>query len=559
LELDRAFLLAAISQVQVPMMAADPTGQILMVNAAWAEFHPVPPSNVDFEIWVRQFKFFDARGIHPMPAELSPLSRLIRGEVVKDYEYSVMSKTGELRFRRSSGVQIKDANGAVIGLVMVLHDITKQRHLQNELERRAQTDSLTGLANQVSLLMQLKEMLRNVAQPVTVLLCDVDRFKWVNDAFGHSVGDKLIFEIGQRIQEAVGTRGTVGRLGGDEFVVITDSCATASAQHALVEHIRTSVGCELKIEGALFHISLSIGMASSSAAETTPESLLRDADTAMYRAKERGADVVAFDDVMRKTAKRRFEVRSEVETALEHHGFKLLYQPIIDTRRKCVVGAEALLRLHSKSGIGPAEFVPVAEASGLAERLDRWVIEEAGRQLQLWHSLIRDVPFYMACNVSARSIASTHWTREVLAVATAAAAHRLHIEMTETAMVNASQESLANLAALRSAGIEVGLDDFGTGYASLTHLRKMPISFLKIDRSFVTDIQGSGEDKAIVKAIVDMARALHLGTVAEGVECEGEAQALTEIGCDTQQGYFYDRPLEAEALSKILERQNNAH
>jgi diguanylate cyclase (GGDEF)-like protein len=564
-ELDSSYLLAVLSQAQVPMIVTDPDGRVLLANDAWSAFHPVPPANLPIADWLNQFEFLDARGLHRIPSTEAPLARVLRGEVVRDYEYSVVSKDGEVRFRRASGQQLRAADGGVIGTVVAMQDITGFKLLQDELERRALLDSLTGLANRALLLDRLQHALVRSERNdgcVTVMLCDLDRFKWVNDAFGHGLGDRLIIEVGRRISAVVRASDTVARLGGDEFVILAES----STDDDLIitdmpERIRAAVGAELRLDGAVLHPSISIGVATTRGARSSAETLLRDADTAMYRVKDDGGSgSMAFDESMRLDALRRVHVRSRIEHALTNNGFRLLYQPLVDAVTGRMVSVEALIRMTDDGPpLGPNEFVPVAEECGLIEDLDRFVLHEATRDLMAWMELCGDEPFAVGCNVSGRTIGSELWTKDALATASEVGPERLKIELTETALMRAGATALTNLADLRAAGLAVGLDDFGTGFASLTHLRTLPISFLKIDRSFVFNMDTSSNDRAIVQAIIQMATSLGLESVAEGVEEVAHATLLRQMGCTLLQGYLLSRPVPAERISEILQGQQQNH
>jgi diguanylate cyclase (GGDEF)-like protein len=555
--LDRDYLTAVLAQVQVPMIVTDLYGHVLMANDAWSAFHPVPPPDMALQEWLSQFRFFDRSGLSPLPFEQSPLFRVLEGETVKNYEYSVLSKDGELRFRSASGQQLLNTQGATIGAVLALHDITSQRRLQDELERRSLTDSLTGLANRALLVDRLHQALGRSERDggtVTVLLCDLDRFKWVNDAFGHPLGDRLLVEVGNRIKGAIRLTDTVARLGGDEFVVVTEEVSSAAEIEMFAQLIRAAVAEELLIDGAIFHPSLSIGVASTANANSSAETLLRDADTAMYQVKAGGGgSSMAFDDTMRSDALRRVEVRNQIERAIDSGAFKLLYQPIVDGASERLVGVEALIRIVGGSfDVGPDEFIPAAEEAGLIEQIDCWVLAEATQQLKRWLDAYPNRVFTVACNVSARTLASDVWTAQALRAAHELGPTRLKLELTETAMIRAGTNALTNIASLRKAGLAIGLDDFGTGYASLTHLRSMPISFVKIDRSFVSGLHANDGDRTIVLAIVQMAKALGLTVVAEGVELVAEAQVLQSMGCEYLQGYLFGRPLEAERICEML-------
>jgi diguanylate cyclase (GGDEF)-like protein len=555
-------LVAAIEQVHVPIIVTDASGHVLLANESWRTYHAVPAPDVPISEWMSQFHFFDAEGEQSISHEEAPVGRVMRGERVRDYEYSVLSKDGELRFRRANGHQLHDGSGNVVGAVFALHDITLQRRADAALNKRALYDSLTGLANRALLIDRLQQTLaRNQRDggSVAVLLCDLDRFKWVNDAFGHSLGDRLLIEISQRISSVVRHGDTVARLGGDEFVILTESPSDNPADRRLLElsqRIRDAVGHEIQLDGASFYPSLSIGIATSTRGQASTETLLRDADTAMYQAKEAGDGYASFDEAMRNRALRRVEVRRLIETAIERGRLSLHYQPIVESGTGRLVSVEALVRInHEDFVVGPSEFIPVAEDAGIVEPIDRWAMEEATRQLLAWRANGCDPTMAVACNVSARSLATESWTRTALDSAKLLGAAHLRVELTETAMIHATGSALHNIGRLREAGIALGLDDFGTGYASLTHLRTMPVSFIKVDRSFVAGLGVDANDTAIVDATMRMAAALGLDVVAEGVEDHVQRDMLEAFGCRRLQGFLYAKPLPGHAIDSILQAQ----
>ena len=557
-------LIAAIEQVHVPIVVTDALGHVVLANEAWRTYHPVPEADMPITEWMKEFRFFDAAGEHSISHEEAPIGRVMRGERVRDYEYSVLSKDGELRFRRANGHQLHDPEGNVVGAVFALHDITMQRRADVALNKRALYDSLTGLANRALLIDRLQQTLvRNQRDggSVAVLLCDLDRFKWVNDAFGHSLGDRLLVEISQRISSVVRSGDTVARLGGDEFVILTESPSDDPSDRRLLElsqRIRDAVGQELQLDGASFYPSLSIGIATSTGGRASTETLLRDADTAMYQAKEAGDGYASFDDTMRNRALRRVEVRRLIETAIERGRLSLHYQPIVETGTGRLTSVEALVRIfHEDFVVGPSEFIPVAEDAGIVEPIDRWALREATQQLLQWRANGCDPSMAIACNVSARSLATETWIRTALEAAERIGSAHLRIELTETAMINATGSALQNIRRLREAGIALGLDDFGTGYASLTHLRTMPVSFIKVDRSFVAGLGEDPNDTAIVDATMRMAAALGLDVVAEGVEDYVQRDMLEAFGCQRLQGFLYAKPLSGNDIDAILRAQSS--
>jgi diguanylate cyclase (GGDEF)-like protein len=560
IELGSDYLMAVLAQVQVPIVVTDPQGGILLTNDAWRAYHPVPATEVAIDDWLGRFQFFDADGIRPIANSDAPLPRVLRGERVRNFEYSVLSQDGELRFRRANGQQLLGPHGDVIGAVVAFHDTTDERKVEREMRHRALHDSLTGLANRALLLDRLDHALARGARlnlPIAVILCDIDRFKRVNDAFGHHIGDRLLVEISRRLQSIMRGTDTVARLGGDEFVILVEDLDVLVDLAEVARRIRESVSEVVAVMGAVIHPTISLGIAGADSGQSTAEELLRDADIAMYRAKESGGNTVAtFDESMHKSLIRRMHVQREIEWGLENDRLFLMYQPIVDAATERLVGTEALLRLESSDGslLSPAEFIPVAEEARLIDRFDRFALLEATRQLAVWQAAFPGCGITVACNVSARSLSGIGWYDSVIdAIARSGIAPSdLKLELTETAMIRVGESVRFDLLRLRDAGVAIGLDDFGTGFATLTHLRTMPVSFVKIDRSFVSGLGANADDTAIVDATVRMAEALGLSTVAEGVEEAEQAAILRDLRCNELQGYLYGRPVRSGEISELL-------
>lgn len=484
---------------------------------------------------------------------------MLRGEAVRDYEYAVLSKEGDLRFRRANGQQLADPDGRVIGAVVALLDITEQRRIERELRRQALYDGLTGLANRALLTDRLSRALHasRANGRVIVMSFDVDRLAWVNEAHGHAVGDRLLIALATRLKLTVRADGTVARGDGDEFVVIAEEGDEELDVESMAVRIAADLSEPVELDDVILQPTVSVGVAVSWPGECSPEVLLSDADIAMNWAKEQGGDGVAvYDSSMRASALRRADVQARIEAAVDEGRLFLRFQPIVDARTERVVGAEALLRIDTgdEPALGPAEFIPIAEQTGIVERLDRWVLAEVVERAAAWRERFPQSPVRIACNVSPRTMSAPGWADEVVLLLEehGVASDQLKLELTETAMVDVSEEARRELGRLRRLGVHVGLDDFGTGFATLTHLQTMPVNFLKIDRSFVSGLGFDPQSRAIVDATIRMADALGLSTVAEGVETIEQASVLRELGCGALQGFLYSTPLLAHDFERLL-------
>jgi diguanylate cyclase (GGDEF)-like protein/PAS domain S-box-containing protein len=436
----------------------------------------------------------------------------------------------------------------VNALVLNTRDVTDRRRLEDELRERALHDTLTGLPNRALFLERAQHALdHRELRPLVVCFLDLDDFKSVNDTLGHSAGDELLCAMGDRLAACLRPDDTVARFGGDEFAILLEDTDLATAL-LIVERILASTSSPMSLSGTQVAIHTSIGLASSDGRHTTPDQLLAEADTAMYVAKARGSNCLeVFDPAMRVATEIRSRVRTEIDQALVQEEFRLHYQPIVDVQTGAHHGLEALVRWqHPERGLlTPVDFIDHAEASGQITAIGRWVLGAACRATA-------ELPAgaQMSVNVSARQLQQP----DLLDVVTEAlqssglSAERLVLEITETAAVANIRAAITRLNELKALGLQLALDDFGTGYSPLSHLRRFPVDYLKIDRSFVHGIARNEQDKAIVRGVIDMAHALGMRTIAEGVEDATQRDILAELGCDLGQGYLWMRPVPLEQL-----------
>ncbi len=435
-------------------------------------------------------------------------------------------------------------NPAISGVVLNARDITDRVEAAAELKERAYHDGLTGLPNRSLLLERIREaLLRATAQHrlVGVLFLDLDRFKVVNDSLGHAAGDELLMEVSRRLNSIIRDVDTVARLGGDEFVVVIDMEDEAESVLA-ADRFRRAIAKPILLGSESMVVTTSIGIAVSDGSDE-PADLLRDADTALYRAKETGRDRAdQFDDQLRTRAVNRLDMERRLRAALDDDGpgaVVVHYQPIIELTTGTVVGAEALVRLRDDDGLlrRPSEFVDVAEETGLIAQLGRTVLGAAARQLTLWDARGQS-PLTVSVNVSPRQLADARFAQLVAADLTAIGLDpsRMTLELTESALIDANPITESVLAELTDLGIRIGLDDFGTGFSSLAYLKRFPIDFVKIDRSFVDGLGSEDDDTAIVRAIIALAHSLSMQVTAEGVETALQLRELQTLGCDRAQG-----------------------
>lgn len=477
---------------------------------------------------------------------------------------------GEIWDRRKDGscypklltiATLRDAQGAITHYIGSFTDISERKAAEDRINHLAHHDALTGLPNRLGLSDRLDQALaaaRRDRQRLAVMFIDMDRFKAINDSLGHPVGDQLLVEVARRIKHCVRESDVVARFGGDEFVVVATGIADAAVTTAstLAEKIQRLLAQPYPISDHALHSTPSIGIGIFPDDGADADTLMKNADTAMYHAKARGRNNFQFfTAAMNAQAAERQQLESSLHQALRNGEFLLHFQPQVEALSGKVTGFEALARWnHPQQGlVPPLKFIPVAEETGLIEPLGDWVLDAACAQLrafrqQGWPGLT------MAVNLSAHQLRQVDLVPRVAAVL---ASHELdgaalELEVTESAAMDDPEASIRILSALRAMGVRVAIDDFGTGYSSLAYLKRLPIDCLKLDRSFVMDIETDANDAAICKATIALAHSLGLLVVGEGVETQAQYQFLKELGCDTLQGYYFSKPLPAEEIETWL-------
>ena len=447
---------------------------------------------------------------------------------------------------------------AVHGVVLNFRDVTERKEVEDQLAHQALHDSLTGLPNRVLLADRLDHALARAERDrsnVGVLFMDLDRFKLVNDTRGHVAGDALLQAVARRLLEVTRTSDTVARFGGDEFVVIHEDIEHMGELTEFGSRLCEKLAEPFEVDGAVVHATVSVGLALGHPG-CSAEVLLRDADAAMYHAKERGGGVVvAFDESIRERAQTRFETERELRSAIDHNELALAYQPVIDMETGRILSVEALLRWeHSEKGtILPGSFIELAEETGLILPIGLFVLDEATRQLAKWRAV--DPELEVSINVSAVQLRDDAFVSSVAEALDAAhvPADALNLEITESLLIEDTSACLDRLEALKGLGVRLTVDDFGTRYSSLSYLTRLPFDGLKIDRSFVHRLGADRRGTAIASAIVAMADALGLSAVAEGVETPEERQQLLELGCHNAQGFLFARPARADVATAWIE------
>jgi diguanylate cyclase (GGDEF)-like protein/PAS domain S-box-containing protein len=457
-----------------------------------------------------------------------------------------------------SAAPIHDRRGQVTGAVMVFHDVSRARALSQRMAHLAEHDSLTDLPNRLLLndrLAQAMALAQRHNEKMAVLFLDVDRFKHINDSLGHDTGDRLLQSVAERLRQCVRTSDTVSRQGGDEFVVLLSEVMHAQDATICAEKILLAVSLPHHIDQHDVHVTASIGIVMYPDDGEDADTLLKNADFAMYQAKDSGRNNYQFYEAeLNSTASERQSLETGLRYAIQDHEFALYYQPQIDLKSGAMTGVEALIRWrHPTRGmILPEQFISIAEESGLIVPIGQWVLREGCRQARSWQDA--GLPVRLAINISAVELRAKDFVagvRRVLAE-TRFDPRCLVLELTETFLMQDSKSTGNVLGAIKGMGVQLALDDFGTGYSSLSYMRRFPIDILKVDKSFVRDLTTDADDASIVSAVINMGKSLHMRVIAEGVETQAQLTFLEEHDCLEGQGNYFSCPLAAPEFGGLL-------
>jgi diguanylate cyclase (GGDEF)-like protein/PAS domain S-box-containing protein len=497
---------------------------------------------------------------HPEDVEAErPLLEQLLADEVRSYRVQkrYLHAAGHEVWVVQHGSLVRDDGGTPLYRVTHIEDITQRKQSEMMLAHMAMHDSLTGLPNRTLALDRLGQSLaRAKRRPtgVAALVLDLDRFKVINDSLGHGAGDQLLLATAQRLTQLLRPSDTVARIGGDEFVLICEDVADRSDAEHIAQRVLTAMVEPFLLGEHEVVVGISVGLALAKG-DASAEDLIRDADAAMYRAKDAGRNrYEIFDESFRAGVVARLQTEQDLRRALERDEFRLHYQPLIDLESGFTVGVEALLRWqHPERGlIPPLDFIPLAEETGLIVPIGAWVVREACRQARTWREAEPNrQALRIAVNLSARQLAQPDLA-DLVAEAleeTGTDPSSLVLEITESVLTEDAESTVEALRALKSLGVRISVDDFGTGYSSLLYLKRFPVDILKVDRSFVEGLGTDPEDSAIVAGVVGLARTLGLTTVAEGVETEKQLEALRDLGCEFGQGFLWARPQAPDQVS----------
>jgi diguanylate cyclase (GGDEF)-like protein/PAS domain S-box-containing protein len=547
-----SWLEAAVSTSPAAMIMLDTDGRVRLWNPAAERLFGWTQDEVYGEV------------VPHIPPErrdafVALLEQIVDGEPLVEHEEVRMGRDGVRRHVAISSAVMRGPGGDVVGFLGMLNDISERKTMENRLRELAHRDPLTGLANRVLITERLDEAvgrLTGTDRNVALLLLDLDGFKAVNDSFGHAVGDELLVAVASRLVSCLRFQDLAARIGGDEFAILLEP-VDAQEVVRVGERILEALAEPIELHRAQVVVTASVGIAHGNAERSTQD-LLRDADVAMYMAKGQGKNrLVVFHPSMQERVATRLRLESQLRQAVDANEFELHYQPLVNLDTHRIVGVEALVRWHhpQRGLLLPAEFISVAEETGLIVPLGRWILAEACRQAARWQSADPGQLLSIGVNLSPRQLHDSELVASAAAALSDAglSASALTIEITENLLLGDSTLAEARLAQLRAMGIRIAVDDFGTGYSSLAYLRRLPVDILKIDRSFVAPLPDGPRPAALVRSIIDLSAALDVDTVAEGVENAEQAAILNSLGCHVAQGYYFGYPQPASGIDRLID------
>ncbi|KRB89115.1 sensor domain-containing protein [Noviherbaspirillum sp. Root189] len=545
----------AFNQAAVGLAHVSPDGRWLMVNKKLCEIVGYTQSEL------LGMRFQDVTHPDDVGTDWALARRMIAGEIdEKSREKRYRHKNGYYIWVNLTSSMVRSDSGNPKYYSTVVEDISRRKQIEEELLHLANHDALTSLPNRSLLLDRLSQALvfaERSEEQVAVMLIDLDRFKNINDSLGHDAGDKIIMEIARRLSASVRAGDTIARLGGDEFVIIRPDVVKDDAVAILAQQILEDLSRPLMVQGHEFYPTGSIGISMYPKDGSDGQTLLKNADTAMYRAKDAGRNNFQFyAHEMNSRALDRLKLESGLRRALERNEFVVHYQPQMDIASGRIIGAEALLRWEppGQAMVFPSDFIPIAEEAGLIVQIGEWVLRTACTQKKAWHDAGITAPLKVAVNLSARQFKHQDIVKVVSHVLeqTGCRPDWLELEITESVVMENPEAAAATLHKLSDMGVHLSIDDFGTGYSSLSYLKRFPINSLKIDRSFVRDITTDADDAAIAKAVIALAHSLKMRVIAEGVETAEQLAFLREQQCDEMQGYLLSRPVPAATLEELV-------
>ena len=542
------------------VIACDAKGKITMVNLTVAKmWGAMANTNLFLNQWEKKFPFFKAEHDQKIEFNEHPLYRALKGENIKDVEVKVRDRKGNTHILSVDGQQLKSTENENLGAVIVFNDISRRKKDEEALKHQAAHDILTGLPNRNLLLDRLEQSIAMAERhnlKVTVIFVDLDYFKFINDALGHSIGDILLKMVTARFTHLLRSMDTLARIGGDEFVIILPDQENINHVPNLLERILHSISQPYFVDGHELNVTCSMGFSVYPENGQDVETLLKNADNAMYQAKENGRNTFQFFNTSMQTqVRKRLEMENDLRHAVTNNEFILEYQPKLDIKENKLVGVEALVRWQRPNYglVPPNEFIPIAEETGLIIPIGQWVLRTACMQNKAWQDAGL-TPVTISVNLSSRQCKEKDLFKSIKKTLdeTGLAPEYLELELTESLAMSDPREFIEILTKFRELGIKTSIDDFGTGYSSLNYLRQFPVDCLKIDQTFIQELEKKGGDVSIVKAIVSLGHSLNMKVIAEGVETKYQLSELEKNDCDEIQGYYLSTPISAEDVFTFI-------
>ncbi len=558
---------AVLDNMAGGVIACDASGKLTLFNRTVTKMYgKMIKTKMFLSDWSAQHPLFKGDSNQELTLEEYPLYRALQGETIKDVEIITQDSKGAKHTLLVDGQQLRGGENENLGAVIVFNDISERKVDEEKLKFQATHDILTDLPNRTLLLDRLKQAIVTAERDnlkVTVIFLDLDFFKFINDALGHTIGDRLLKMVASRFSSLLRASDTLARIGGDEFVIVLPDQENINHVPQLLERILQSISEPYKIDKHELNITCSIGFSVYPDNGKDAETLLKNADNAMYQAKENGKNTFQFyTGEMHTQVRKRLEIENGLRRALVNDEFILEYQPKLDIKTGQLVGFEALVRWnHPERGlIPPNDFIPIAEDTGLIIPIGEWVLKTACLQNKAWQNN-GFPPLCMSVNLSSRQCREKELVKKVEKILkeTRLDPQFLELELTETLAMSDPIEFIEVLNQFKELGVKTSIDDFGTGYSSLNYLRQFPVNCLKIDQSFIKELEAKGGDLSIVKAIVSLGHSLNMRVIAEGVETKQQLLQLQENDCDEIQGYYLSRPISPQSMVEFMknyEKQN---
>lgn len=556
---ERDFLEAVLDNMKEGVLACNASGKLILSNHTLEALYGSELKSLFPTEWVNSYPLYNPSKTTLLELEEHPLYRALKGEKLTNVESNLIDQKRKKHILMIDGQSIQGGEGELLGAVIVCHDVSEKKKDEEQLKHQATHDILTGLPNRLLMVDRLTHAIEDAKRnnlKVTIIFVDLDNFKVINDALGHTIGDALLKAVTARFKLFLRASDTLARIGGDEFVIILPAQTSVENTYAVLNRILEHANEPYIIHKHKLRITCSLGFTVFPNDGDDPEALLKNADFAMYQAKEEGRNTFRFfTKQMNTEASKRLEIENGLRNALLKNEFVLHYQPKLDLKTNQLIGFEALVRWnHPEKGlIPPNDFIPIAEKTGLIVPIGEWVIRTACTQNKHWQDAGLP-PLCVSVNLSSRQCKEKNLVANISTILNEVGIkpEYLELELTESLAMGNPQEFMNMLLQLKALGVKTSIDDFGTGYSSLNYLRQFPVNCLKIDRTFIKELETKPDDLSIVKAIISLGHSLNLKVIAEGVESKSQLAQLKENDCDEMQGYYLSRPISPDAIPEFM-------